>query len=95
MVSESCPYCSVGRLHNDVRTYMQVYGGTLVHIPNVPARHCDVCGYIFYDEQTLRRCELLIGDSGLPPNVTSARASASDAPGPAGESAESLRQRPE
>ncbi len=95
MVLESCPFCSVGRLKEEHRTYMQVYGGTLVHIPDVPARRCDVCGHVFYDEQVLRRCEILIGDSGPPPNYPSALASTSDTSSATGDHAKSLLHRPE
>lgn len=95
MVLEHCPFCSVGRLHAEARTYVHVYGGTLVHIPNVPARRCDVCGQIFFDEQVLRRSEILIGDSGPPPNQPPADAAPGEAAASAEDHSEPLRQRPE
>ncbi len=65
---ETCPHCNIGHLHPQRLTYVQVYNRTLVHIPNVPARRCDVCGQVFFDAEKLRQFEVLIGQAGLPPN---------------------------
>ena len=65
---ETCPHCNIGHLRPQRLTYVQVYNGTLVHIPNMPARRCDVCGQVFFDAERLRQLEVLIGQAGLPPN---------------------------
>ncbi len=65
---ETCPHCNIGHLHPKRLTYVQVYNGTLVHIPNVPARRCDVCGQVFFNTEKLRQFEVTIGQAGLPPN---------------------------
>jgi len=76
---ETCPHCNIGRLHPQRLTYVQVYNGTLVHIPNVPARRCDVCGQVFFDSEKLRQFEVMIGQAGLPPNRHTAAADLADA----------------
>lgn len=63
-----CPVCEIGHLHTTYRTHVRVYGGTLVHLPNIPTHRCDICGEVIVDENALRRCEVLIGQSGPPPN---------------------------
>lgn len=65
---ESCPYCFIGRLHPQRRTLARLIGGTLIHLPNVPVQRCDICGHVVYDAALLRRYDVLIGESGLPPN---------------------------
>ncbi len=66
---DTCPQCNIGRLHPKHLTYVQVYNGTLVHIPNVPARQCDVCGQVFFDMGKLRQFEVMLGQAGVPPNL--------------------------
>ena len=66
-------------MHPKHLTYVQVYNGTLVHIPNVPAHRCDVCGQVFFDSERLRQLEVLIGQAGLPPNRHTSGANAADA----------------
>ncbi len=63
-----CPVCHLGHL-NPVRTVLvRFYGDTLVQVPNSPAAECDVCSEMFFDEGVLRRLDVLIGESGPPPN---------------------------
>lgn len=76
---ETCPHCNIGHLHPQRLTYVQVYNGTLVHIPNVPARRCDVCGQVFFDSERLRQLEVMIGQAGLPPNRHISGANMTDA----------------
>lgn len=93
MALEHCPYCGFGRLHTTHRTIVRIYGDTLVHIPNVPTHKCDICGYIVFDEHALSRSEVLIGESGPPPNVH-ARSGDPVSPAKAGDSPDTLLDRP-
>ena len=63
-----CPNCHIGHLHEARAPYVQLYNATLIHMPNVAAWKCDVCGETYFDTQTIRQLEVLIGDSGPPPN---------------------------
>jgi YgiT-type zinc finger domain-containing protein len=66
--SHPCPACQVGRLHLKPLTYTHVYYNTLVSVPNTPARVCDFCHAIEYDQRALSRIEALVGQAGPPPN---------------------------
>jgi YgiT-type zinc finger domain-containing protein len=66
--ADICPVCQVGHLKATQTTYVQVYDGTLVSVPNVLTWKCDVCGSSQYDPGTIRRLEVMIGEAGPPPN---------------------------
>ncbi|GAB4569687.1 MAG: hypothetical protein Kow0077_02630 [Anaerolineae bacterium] len=70
---ELCPVCQVGRLQPRNVTYTQLYGQTLVSVPNTPAHVCDFCHAVEYDAEAVSRVELLVGHSGPPPNRSQAR----------------------
>ncbi len=63
-----CPHCQIGRLHLRLLTYVHVYNGTLVSVPNTPAWECDFCHTTDYDNNALMRIEALVGQAGPPPN---------------------------
>jgi len=67
-MAEPCPNCHIGRLTPIQTVLVRLYGDTLVQAPNMPARQCDVCGETFFDDEALRRVDVLIGESGPPPN---------------------------
>jgi len=73
-MADYCPACGVGKLTQTQRTYIHIYGGTLVHVPGVLAWRCDVCHLVIFDEIALGRIELLVGQSGPPPNIAPGRA---------------------
>jgi YgiT-type zinc finger domain-containing protein len=64
----TCPICHLGVLKEAPTVFIQFYGETLIHAPNVPAWKCDVCGETFFDPEAVRRIDTLIGDGGPPPN---------------------------
>lgn len=68
MPDETCPSCGVGQLKPTKTVYVQIYAGTLVSVPNVPAWVCDVCRLTLFDSPAIERIEFLIGESGPPPN---------------------------
>jgi YgiT-type zinc finger domain-containing protein len=65
---EKCPVCLSGSLKPTRSVFVRVYEDTLIHVPNVPAWKCDICGLIYFDSSTIRRTEVLIGEAGPPPN---------------------------
>jgi YgiT-type zinc finger domain-containing protein len=67
-MSDTCPNCHLGHLKAMQTVFVQIYGDTLVHAPNVPAWKCDVCGETYFAPENLRRLDILIGHSGPPPN---------------------------
>lgn len=86
-MSNSCPVCQMGRLHETRAVYVRVYEGTLVNVPDVATLRCDVCGTVFYDPDLIRSVEVLIGEAGPPPNhftpaAASAGGAADEAPDP-------------
>ena len=64
----TCPICHLGILKEAPAVFIQFYGETLIHAPNVPAWKCDVCGETFFDPEAVRRIDTLIGEGGPPPN---------------------------
>ncbi len=67
-MSNPCPVCQVGRLRETRTVYVRVYEGTIVSVPNVETLQCDFCGTAFYDPETIRSVEVMIGEAGPPPN---------------------------
>ncbi len=67
-MQDICPVCQMGRMHEVVTTYVALYDGTLVHIPNVRAWRCEICRETYFDDQAIREIEALIGVDGVPPN---------------------------
>jgi YgiT-type zinc finger domain-containing protein len=83
-VPTTCPVCAIGRLERQRAQYIRLYGSTLVHAPQVPAWVCDQCGVTFFDPGAIQRVEMVIGESGPPPNQhrPAVRSHADDAPPP-------------
>ena len=68
MMYSTCSVCQMGQTRPELETYVQVYYGTLIHAPNMPAWKCDACGAVFFEPAVLSRLDLLIGPEGPPPN---------------------------
>lgn len=67
-MADTCANCHVGHLKRARAVFVQGYGDTLVHAPNIPAWKCDICGETSFDLASLHCLEILIGDAGPPPN---------------------------
>jgi YgiT-type zinc finger domain-containing protein len=65
---DTCPNCHLGLLKQIRAVYVQIYGDTLIHVPDTLAWKCDVCGETYFDPEAVHRMDILIGDSGPPPN---------------------------
>ncbi len=63
-----CPICQIGRSRLKLVTFTEVYGRTLVSVPNTPAWACDFCHAVQYDSAAISRIEALVGQAGPPPN---------------------------
>lgn len=96
-MEQPCPHCQVGHLKHRRTVYVTLVDGTLIHAPNVPAWQCDVCKLTIFDTATVRRIELLIGESGPPPNhhTPPARAALDEATVPGPDAADESRPRPD
>ncbi len=62
-----CSVCHFGRLRPRRVTYVQMFEGRPVVIPNVPALVCDVCGERVLDDQVLARLSGLLSQDGRHP----------------------------
>ncbi len=62
MTDISCPRCFVGRYRLDTAVYICMYDDKLLSMPNMPAYHCDICGYSEFDESALWRLQELLGE---------------------------------
>lgn len=56
----SCPQCQFGRCKSTTATYTQLYLGSVMCAPDLPAYVCDVCGYCEFDHEALRRVLTLL-----------------------------------
>ncbi len=61
-----CPRCQIGRCHPDRITYVRMFEGSLLRVPNMPAYTCDVCGYQELEAAAMTRLELLVGKLDAP-----------------------------
>ncbi len=64
----TCPHCHLGHLDLHLTVYVRVFGSTLIHVPNTPAWECDVCHHRQFEEMSIQRIEMLVGEAGPPPN---------------------------
>lgn len=61
-----CPRCQIGRCHPDRITYVHMYEGSVLRVPNMPAYTCDVCGYQELEPAAMARLEMLVGKLDTP-----------------------------
>ena len=45
----SCPRCTVGRCTQQTTTFVELYHGQLLCVPDVPVAICDVCHFAEFD----------------------------------------------
>jgi YgiT-type zinc finger domain-containing protein len=77
-----CMNCRIGTLRRGKATYTVWFHGQLVVLPNVNVWMCDVCGDFAYDDDTITRVEMLLGDwPSQPAHRPTDRASAGPQPG--------------
>lgn len=79
-MSDPCPVCGVGRLTLTRRTYVHLYGQTLIQAPNVPAWMCDACRLVIFDQDAVGRIDLMVGEAGPPPNTATPSMRPAEAP---------------
>lgn len=58
---EFCPRCMIGRLQNKSTTYLRLYRGMVLSVPDTPAYVCDYCGFYEFDLAALQSIQSLIG----------------------------------
>jgi YgiT-type zinc finger domain-containing protein len=56
-----CPQCQIGHLQPGNQTFVHVYDGLFVSMPDMPCYLCDVCGYQEYEPAAVAHVEALIG----------------------------------
>jgi hypothetical protein len=59
--SYACPRCQIGHLHQAKATFIAMYLGVLLSIPDLDAWMCDICQYREFDYTALSQVELLTG----------------------------------
>ena len=67
--SVPCNECFGGLLRIHRQSYLFWTGKELIHIPNFPARCCDLCGWRDYDPRAVYRFQMIYGrpiDGGAP-----------------------------
>lgn len=59
----ACPRCTVGRCAPQATTFVDVYHGQLLSVPNTRAFICDVCHFVEFEQELLDALwEELYGD---------------------------------
>ncbi len=51
----ACPRCTVGRCAPKTTTFVDVYHGQLLAMPNARAFICDVCHFVEFEQEMLDR----------------------------------------
>ncbi len=49
----ACPRCTVGRCTAQTTTFVDVYHGQLLNMPNTRAFICDVCHFVEFEQEML------------------------------------------
>ena len=49
----ACPRCTVGRCAPQTTTFVDVYHGQLLSVPNTRAFICDVCHFVEFEQEML------------------------------------------
>lgn len=62
----SCPRCFIGHCRPSKVVYVQMVGGRMFNVPDMPAHVCDICGYREYDEDALHQIQKMLGEEELP-----------------------------
>lgn len=65
----SCPNCQIGICQPKKTTYLTIYDGMLVSVPNTPVWQCDICQYQEFEHQAINRLETLLGLQDSPPEL--------------------------
>ena len=64
-----CPNCQIGICKPTRTTYLKIYNGMLVSVPNTPVWRCDICQYQEFEHQTVARLETMLGISDSTPEM--------------------------
>ena len=51
--SYSCPRCTVGRCHHQTTTFVEIYNGQFLCVPDMPVYICDVCHFAEFELDAL------------------------------------------
>ncbi len=62
-----CPRCQIGLCQPDQITYVHLYGGALLSVPNMQVYVCDVCGFQEFEETAFEQLEMLMLDNPFAP----------------------------
>ncbi|MCA0453586.1 MAG: YgiT-type zinc finger protein [Chloroflexi bacterium] len=65
-----CPNCQIGICQPKKTTYLTIYDGMLVSVPNTPVWQCDICQYQEFEHQAISRLETLLGLQDSQPEQT-------------------------
>ena len=58
-----CPVCQIGYCHPGHKTYLRMFNGMLVSVPDMPVWTCDICLHEEFDRESVERLEALLGAS--------------------------------
>jgi rubredoxin len=58
-----CPQCQIGHLQLGKQTFVRVYAGLVVSIPDMPCFTCDVCDYQEFERASVAHVEALVGET--------------------------------
>jgi YgiT-type zinc finger domain-containing protein len=57
----ACPNCQIGQCTRKSSTYLRVWKGRLVAVPDITVWTCDICGYREYDPDQVAGVDALLG----------------------------------
>jgi YgiT-type zinc finger domain-containing protein len=62
-----CPRCQIGRCQPGQITYVRMYNGMLLTVPNMQVYTCDVCGYEEFEPEAIERLDSLAPETDFSP----------------------------
>ncbi|MBL8119407.1 MAG: hypothetical protein JNJ78_17870 [Anaerolineae bacterium] len=77
-----CPNCQIGLCQPGITTYVCLFNGMLVSVPDMPVWCCDICQHQEFDHETINNLEALLGirDTTLEPQRSPFKITAIDTP---------------
>ncbi len=61
-----CPRCGLGRCQHTKATYVRLYRGMLITVPDSAVYLCDYCGYQEFERDVIQHLQALIGEDNPP-----------------------------
>lgn len=73
-----CPRCQIGLCRPERITYVRMYAGMLLRVPDMLVYTCDICGYQELEQDAFYQLQAVIGEAD--PSIEDAKSVAKPSP---------------